>query len=122
MTPSKIGGAKISIGASWSERVHVGDEGIDLKVARARRLDRMSLRFTGIFGWVGIDLKAPLNAEPYAPSHSRLQRYVAGFFVGRGSPFPRFWSTLTLAAWFIEGDGNVGSLDYRDRLRRWCFG
>jgi hypothetical protein len=42
------------------------------------------------------------------------------------SPFTlavaHFWSTLILAAWFIEGDGNVDTLDYRDRLRRWCFG
>jgi hypothetical protein len=38
------------------------------------------------------------------------------------APFAHFWSTLILASWFIEGDGNVDTLDYRDRLRRWCFG
>jgi hypothetical protein len=37
-------------------------------------------------------------------------------------PFRHFWSTLILAAWVIEGDGNVDNLHYRDRLRRWCFG
>ena len=46
------------------------------------------------------------------------------FFVGpvRPASVVRFWSTLILAACFIEGDGNVDTLDYRDRLRRWCFG
>src|SRR5262245_18753475 len=38
------------------------------------------------------------------------------------APFAHFWSTLISAAWFIKGDGNVDTLDYRDRVRRWCFG
>jgi hypothetical protein len=35
--------------------------------------------------------------------------------------FPAILSMLILAAWFIEGDGNVDTLHYRDRLVHWCF-
>jgi hypothetical protein len=40
----------------------------------------------------------------------------------RADPFLPFLEYVELAARLIEGDGNVDSLDYRDRLHRWCFG
>ena len=35
--------------------------------------------------------------------------------------FP-FLEYVDLAAWLIEGEGNVDSMDYRHRLHRRCFG
>jgi hypothetical protein len=40
----------------------------------------------------------------------------------RAGPFHPFLEYVDLAAWLIEGDGNVDSLDYRDRVHRWRFG
>jgi hypothetical protein len=53
-----------------------------------------------------------------------LVTQALGFFVGpsRAGPFHPFLEYVDLAAWLIEGDGNVDSLDYRDRVHRWRFG
>ena len=61
----------------------------------------------------------------YVPLADMLVSEFGGLLCWAGlapAPFTLFLEYVDLAAWLIEGDGNVDYLDYRDRLHRWCFG